>query len=102
LERVRVMNITLKGLALSDWRELSMDEVDHIYSMIEDSSSDDKKVQKRTDQKKNTDTQPKRNVNPDNRNRFKKHGQDKKNDQRKKNAQGGKPKHTSGGRRRGR
>jgi 23S rRNA pseudouridine2604 synthase len=40
LERVRIMNIGLKGLPLGDWRDLTEDEMKIIYSMIKDSSSD--------------------------------------------------------------
>ncbi|MBL0340113.1 MAG: 23S rRNA pseudouridine(2604) synthase RluF [Bacteroidetes bacterium] len=39
LERVRIMNISLKGLPLGDWRDLTENEMQIIYSMIEDSSS---------------------------------------------------------------
>lgn len=40
LERVRIMNITLKGLALGDWRDLSTEEMSTIYEAIAHSSSD--------------------------------------------------------------
>ena len=40
LERVRIMNITLKGLALGDWRDLSTEEMSTIYEAIAQSSSD--------------------------------------------------------------
>lgn len=40
LERVRIMNITLKGLPLGDWRDLTESEIASIYSMIEDSDSE--------------------------------------------------------------
>ncbi len=43
LERVRIMNISLKGLPLGDWRDLTESEMKIIYSMIEDSSSGDVK-----------------------------------------------------------
>jgi 23S rRNA pseudouridine2604 synthase len=46
LERVRIMNISLKGLPLGDWRDLTSGEMDIIYDMIADSSSDDAKKQK--------------------------------------------------------
>lgn len=41
LERVRIMNISLKGLPIGDWRDLTETEVKTIYKMIEDSSSTD-------------------------------------------------------------
>lgn len=40
LERVRIMNITLKGLALGDWRDLSPEEMSTIYEAIARSSSE--------------------------------------------------------------
>ncbi|HEY5499185.1 MAG TPA: 23S rRNA pseudouridine(2604) synthase RluF [Bacteroidales bacterium] len=40
LERIRIMNIDLKGLPLGDWRELTEIEMDVIYKMIEDSTSE--------------------------------------------------------------
>ena len=46
LERVRIMNIGLKGLPLGDWRDLTADELKLIYGMIEESSSE---VTKRSD-----------------------------------------------------
>jgi 23S rRNA pseudouridine2604 synthase len=42
LERVRIMNIGLKGLPIGDWRDLSQQEIDGIFSLIEGSSSDAK------------------------------------------------------------
>lgn len=42
LERVRIMNITLKGLPLGDWRELDEQEVSSILKLVEKSSSDRK------------------------------------------------------------
>ncbi|MCF8426673.1 MAG: 23S rRNA pseudouridine(2604) synthase RluF [Bacteroidia bacterium] len=46
LERVRIMRISLKGLPLGEWRDLNSTEMDIIYSMIEDSSSEDTKKNK--------------------------------------------------------
>ena len=40
LERVRIMNIGLKGLPLGEWRELTPVELKIVYSMIEDSDND--------------------------------------------------------------
>src|SRR5690606_16180087 len=39
LERVRIMNIDLKGLPTGDWRDLTKEEMDEIFEMIETSSS---------------------------------------------------------------
>ena len=43
LERVRIMNITLKGLPLGDWRDLDEKEVAVLMSMLEGSSSTPRK-----------------------------------------------------------
>lgn len=43
LERVRIMSISLKGIPPGEWRELTEQEMERIYSMIEHSSSDDKR-----------------------------------------------------------
>ncbi len=39
LERVRIMTITLKNLPVGDWRELTENEIQVIYSMIADSDA---------------------------------------------------------------
>lgn len=43
LERVRIMNIGLKGLPIGDWRDLNPDEIASIYQAIAHSSSEDLK-----------------------------------------------------------
>lgn len=43
LERVRIMNIGLKGLPVGDWRDLTKSEMNTLYSLMEDSTSEDKK-----------------------------------------------------------
>ncbi|TDB05621.1 23S rRNA pseudouridine(2604) synthase RluF [Halomonas marinisediminis] len=40
LERIRIMNVSLKGLAIGDWRDLTPDEVSTILAMTEDSASE--------------------------------------------------------------
>jgi len=40
LERVRIMNIDLKGLPVGDWRDLNESELKTLFSLIEDSSSE--------------------------------------------------------------
>lgn len=40
LERVRIMNISLKGLAIGDWRELDEQELTTLYQLIANSSSE--------------------------------------------------------------
>lgn len=52
LERVRIMNIDLKGLPVGDWRELSDLEMETIYAMIEDSTSEHLKNPKKPAVKK--------------------------------------------------
>lgn len=39
LERVRIMNISLKGLPLGEWRELTQEEIQGISALIESSSN---------------------------------------------------------------
>jgi len=46
LERVRIMNIDLKGLPVGDWRDLTEREIKVIYSLLEDSSGVDEKKTK--------------------------------------------------------
>jgi 23S rRNA pseudouridine2604 synthase len=53
LERVRIMNIGLKGLPLGEWRDLSDAEMDALYQLLEDSTNDDvRKSSKPTPAKK--------------------------------------------------
>jgi 23S rRNA pseudouridine2604 synthase len=81
LERVRIMNITLKGLALGDWRDLSPEEMRTIYEAVAQSTSEVVKKKSTTKQasspskpkiKPNTRTTAKpaaKKNNPDKRNR---------------------------------
>ena len=46
LERVRIMNISLKGLPVGDWRDLTESEMKVIYSLLEDSSGVDERKPK--------------------------------------------------------
>ncbi|WP_256003397.1 23S rRNA pseudouridine(2604) synthase RluF [Pedobacter deserti] len=39
LERVRIMNVSLKGIPLGEWRELSPEEQQELYKLLEKSSS---------------------------------------------------------------
>jgi 23S rRNA pseudouridine2604 synthase len=43
LERVRIMNVSLTGIPLGEWRDLTEKELDGIFSMIEKSSSETEK-----------------------------------------------------------
>ncbi|QSP93322.1 23S rRNA pseudouridine(2604) synthase RluF [Marinobacter salinisoli] len=40
LERVRIMNVDIKGLAVGDWRDLTQKELNGIFDAIKDSSSE--------------------------------------------------------------
>ena len=40
LERVRIMNITLKGLPIGEWRDLTEEEMAYLHEVTKDSSSD--------------------------------------------------------------
>lgn len=46
LDRIRIMNVTLKGLALGDWRDLTEREISTITASIANSSSRPKTVSK--------------------------------------------------------
>ncbi|WP_026464649.1 23S rRNA pseudouridine(2604) synthase RluF [Adhaeribacter aquaticus] len=52
LERVRIMNISLKGLQVGDWRDLTESEMKVIYSLLKESSSVDQKKSSGVDSKK--------------------------------------------------
>jgi len=55
LERVRIMNIDLKGIPLGEWRDLSESELEIIYGLLEDSSNEEvKKTAKKPSVKKVT------------------------------------------------
>ncbi len=70
LERVRIMNINLKGLPLGEWRDLTPEEKQMLYKLVANSSSEDKKKSKPATKTKPSKT-PKspltNNRNPDNR-----------------------------------
>ena len=40
LERIRIMNVSLKGLPVGEWRDLDGDELIELFKLIEDSSSE--------------------------------------------------------------
>lgn len=63
LERIRIMNVHLKGLPLGDWRELTKDELTGIFKLIEKSGSTDiLKSQTNTNPKSNKKPHKRRNV----------------------------------------
>lgn len=40
LERVRIMHINIKGIPLGEWRDLTKSELDQIFALLKDSSSE--------------------------------------------------------------
>ncbi|MFN5006065.1 MAG: 23S rRNA pseudouridine(2604) synthase RluF [Ignavibacteria bacterium] len=69
LERIRIMNIGLKGLPIGDWRDLTESEMKTMYAMLEKSSATDKKKPSATNQKKNITTAKRKAGNQENSNR---------------------------------
>lgn len=70
LERIRIMNISLGKLPVGDWRDLTEQELETIYGMIEDSTSDDKKqTAKKTKPKQHAPDKQATGKNEDKRNR---------------------------------
>jgi len=76
LERVRIMNISLKGLAVGDWRDLSKEEMNTIYKLTEKSENtnsrkssnhitqkSDKPSRKNTNQSNNRNSKDSKNQN---------------------------------------
>ena len=63
LERTRIMNVSLKGLPVGDWRDLTPKELSVLLKSVEDSSSEDntaaKKSRKSPRRKPRTDTSSK-------------------------------------------
>ena len=55
LERVRIMNITLKGLAIGDWRELDEKENIEINKLLAKSSSEKPSAPKQVNKKANSE-----------------------------------------------
>ncbi|TDS92976.1 ribosomal large subunit pseudouridine synthase F [Rahnella sp. BIGb0236] len=86
LERVRIMNINLKGLPLGEWRDLNDDELIELFKLIENSSSEEKPTKKApakpAQAKKTAVTKPKNTEKPDanaaSRKRFAQPGRKKK------------------------
>ena len=46
LERVRIMNVSLKGLPQGEWRDFTDDELVELFKLIEDSSSEEEPAKK--------------------------------------------------------
>ena len=58
LERVRIMKISLKGIPVGEWRELTESEMKEIYRLTEDSSSEVQKSAPRTTKSKPATRKP--------------------------------------------
>ena len=54
LERLRIMNVRLKGLALGDWRDLTEKELSTLFALTESSSTEASVRPNKTKQKHNT------------------------------------------------
>ncbi|WP_127956534.1 23S rRNA pseudouridine(2604) synthase RluF [Serratia microhaemolytica] len=82
LERIRIMNISLAGLPLGEWRDLTDDELIELFKLLEDSSSQAKAPAKgSTSGKKSATQRPKEGNKPANqpaRKRFTQPGRKKK------------------------
>ena len=52
LERVRIMNVSLKGLPIGDWRDLTEQELTGIYKLIENSTSTKERSHTKKNKKK--------------------------------------------------
>ncbi|KAB8312100.1 MULTISPECIES: 23S rRNA pseudouridine(2604) synthase RluF [Rahnella] len=86
LERVRIMNINLKGLPLGEWRDLTDDELVELFRLTENSTSEEKPAKKTQSKpaqaKKPVVTKPKNTEKPDgnsaSRKRFAQPGRKKK------------------------
>lgn len=86
LERVRIMNINLKGLPLGEWRDLTDDELVELFRLTENSTSEEKPAKKTQSKpaqaKKPVVTKPKNIEKPDgnsaSRKRFAQPGRKKK------------------------
>ena len=81
LERVRIMNISLKGLSVGDWRDLSPEEMNTIYKLTEKSENTNSRkssvsLNQKSDQQsrgksknsKNNNTKDSKNLNVDRKN----------------------------------
>lgn len=58
LERTRIMNVNLKGLAVGDWRDLTQKELSVLLKSIEDSSSKDSAPAKKSNNKSRKGSRP--------------------------------------------
>lgn len=59
LERVRIMNVTLKGLPQGDWRDLTSEEMNGIFKAIEKSEANPVKEKKVITQSRRWESKPK-------------------------------------------
>lgn len=77
LERIRIMNITLKGMPIGDWRQLNDNEISTLLKSIENSSSEP--IPAKIGSKPQTNTYPKSKTagKPHSRNRNEKRNENK-------------------------
>jgi len=61
LERIRIMNISVKGIPLGEWRELNKEEMDSIARKLENSKSTDGKASSKAKSEKPTVSNKKKN-----------------------------------------
>ncbi len=64
LERERIMNVTLKGLPLGDWRDLTESEMEILYGSVENSRGETPKTTKSNRQSKTAKPEFKRSGSP--------------------------------------
>jgi 23S rRNA pseudouridine2604 synthase len=106
LERVRIMNITVSGIAQGHWRDLTEDEMKEIYRLTKDSASESKKQATAAPPKKQSAAPAKKNTSSDAKPFADRSGKRTSGGAKPKNAGGGggrshsKPKSASGGGRR--
>ncbi len=65
LERIRIMNINLKGLPVGDWRELNKQEVEGLFKMVRDSISTEEASGKKKTNKSNASSSASPRKNPE-------------------------------------
>jgi 23S rRNA pseudouridine2604 synthase len=65
LERIRIMNIGLKGLPVGDWRELNKQEVEGLLKLVRDSISTEEASGKKKPQKLSSSSSAPQHKNPE-------------------------------------
>jgi len=67
LERIRIMNVSLKGIPLGEWRELTDQELTTLYHLVEKSSTLEAASTARSRKERTTPAAPAQGNNPDKR-----------------------------------